>query len=517
MSRTPPRPHSTVCCCLMLLVVPVSIFDRQIMLAFTSAVQAHGQCKKHRLLVVASPQASIYALRLSIEIGGLFESCETHIFDEDGPEGWPIGPNYYFSQTVKHLEKTGNSLPWLWCELDSTPMRPNWLDIIETEYVASAMPCLGIKATCDRRSGKVVVQQNYVVGVAVYPPHFSQYFRDYLHFPPDTAFDLYLGAHLHDLAAQSQTIQHCYRTKQYQDIGGGIFQGCHALDYKNKPMNDPVNPETALVHGCDDGSLARLIAPRRPKPKELDAVPLFLAVPRCGTTYTRESLRQILRDRANRLRKSWAVLQFGNEGVEIEAYVLDAEQAPRQSTAMLFKMNQPGLLFACATSVAFRNQNSNIPVVDKIAQHSPKPLECFTFIRPPVDRIESSSVYNQDAQISENWMTKYLYACFYPEEQWSVLTPIESKFRALGGLIESDKLKVFRFPFFNEALSKISNSRLPLYFGDISHQKKSFNRRPVGSVYLPEDVASLNLFDAALYEAAISSPAATSPAEPLGA
>lgn len=488
----------------MLLVVPVSIFDRQIMSAFISATLTQGKCKKHRLLVVASPQASIYALRLSVEIGGLFESCETHIFDENGPEGWPIGPNYYFSQTVKHLEKTGNSLPWLWCELDSTPMRPNWLDIIETEYVASAMPCLGIKATCDRRSGKVVVQQNYVVGVAVYPPHFSQYFRDYLHFPPDTAFDLYLGAHLHDLTAQSATIQHCWRTKQYQDIGGGIFQGCHALDYKNKPMNDPVNPETALLHGCDDGSLARLIAPRHIKPKELDTVPFFLAVPRCGTTYTREAMRLILRDRANRLGKSWAVLQFGNnEGVEIEAYILGMEQTPRQPTSMLFKMNHPGLLFVCATSVAYRNRSNNNSVVDQIANNSRKPLEAFTFVRPPVDRITSVSLYNGQPQISENWMTKYLYACFYSEEQWFVPTPIEAKFRSLEGLIESDKLKVFRFPFFNEALSKISNSRLPLYFGDISHQKKSFNRRPAGSVYLPEDVASLNLFDAALYEAAL--------------
>jgi hypothetical protein len=493
----------------MLLVVPVSIFDRQIMMAFTSAVQAHGQCKKHRLLVVASPQANIYALRLSVEIGGLFESCDTHIFDENGPEGWPCGPNYYFSQTVKHLEESNNPLPWLWCELDSTPMRANWLDIIEAEYVAAAMPCLGIKATCDRRSGKYVVQQNYVVGVAVYPPKFSQYFRDYMHFPPDTAFDLYLGAHLHDLAAQSQTIQHCYRTKNYQDTGDGVFQGCHGPDYKNKPMNDPVNPETALLHGCDDGSLARLIAPKRPKPKELDTVLLFLAVPRCGTTYTREALRLILRDRANRLGQPWAVLEFGaSRDPEIEAYVLGMRQIPRQPLSMLFKMNHPGLLFACATSEAYRNRN-NIPVVDQIAQHSPKPLECFTFIRPPVDRIESSSAYNQSEQISENWMTKYLYACFYPEEQWPAPTPIKAKFRALEGLIESDKLKVFRFPFFNEALSKISASKLPLHFGEISHRERLFNRRPAfHAAFDSEKIKSGNEVDLKLYQL-------SQPSEPL--
>jgi hypothetical protein len=494
----------------MLLVVPVSIFDRHIAADFISAVLTQGKCKKHRLLVVASPQASIYALRLSVEIGGLFESCDTHIFDENGPEGWPCGPNYYFSQAVKHLEEINNPFPWLWCELDSTPMRPRWLDIIEAEYVAAAMPCLGVKATCDRRSGKYVVQQNYVVGVAVYPPHFSQYFRDYMHFPPDTAFDLYLGAHLHELAAQSQTIQHCWRTKNYQDTGGGVFQGCHGSDYKSKPMNDPVNTETALLHGCDDGSLARLIAPKRPKPKELDTVPLFLAVPRCGTTYTRESMRQILRDRSNRLRKSWAVLQFGNNGgVEIEAYILGAEPAPKQSLSMLFKMNHPGLLFACATSVAFENRDAHKSVVDKIAQHSPKPLECFTFIRPPVERIESSSAYNQSEQISENWMTKYLYACFYPEEQCPAPTPIEAKFRALEGLIESEKLKVFRFPCFNEALSKISASKLPLHFGEISHRERLFNRRPAfHAAFDSEKIKSGNEVDLKLYQL-------TQPSEPL--
>jgi hypothetical protein len=221
-------------------------------------------------------------------------------------------------------------------------------------------------------------------------------------------------------------------------------------------------------------------------------------------------MRQILRDRANRLRKSWAVLQFGNNGgVEIEAYILGAEPAPMQSLTMLFKMNHPGLLFACATSIAFENRDSRKSVVDQIAQHSPKPLECFTFIRPPVDRIESSSAYNQSEQISENWMTKYLYACFYPEEQWPAPTPIEAKFRALEGLIESDKLKVFRFPFFNEALSKISASKLPLHFGEISHRERSFNRRPAfHAAFDSEKIKSGNEVDLKLYKL-------SQPSEPL--
>jgi hypothetical protein len=79
----------------------------------------------------------------------------------------------------------------------------------------------------------------------------------------------------------------------------------------------------------------------------------------------------------------------------------------------------------------------------------------------------------------------------------------------LEGLIESDKLKVFRFPFFNEALSKISASKLPLHFGEISHRERSFNRRPAfHAAFDSEKIKSGNEVDLKLYKL-------SQPSEPL--
>ena len=118
----------------MLCVVPVSIADKELLVPFLSSVLSQGECKNHKLLVVAAPLARLYATIIRADIGELFYESEVHIFDSDGPAGWPSGPNYYFSNTAQHLDESGNLLPWLWCELDSTPLKTGWLDKIENEY-----------------------------------------------------------------------------------------------------------------------------------------------------------------------------------------------------------------------------------------------------------------------------------------------------------------------------------------------------------------------------------------------
>ena len=482
----------------MLCVVPVSIADKELLVPFLSSVLSQGECKNHKLLVVAAPLARLYATIIRADIGELFYESEVHIFDSDGPAGWPSGPNYYFSNTAQHLDESGNLLPWLWCELDSTPLKTGWLDKIENEYKKTEKLYLGVKDSFNQKVGNFSVNHNYMVGVGVYPPNFVQLTGDPQQLKiASSAFDVHYGAKVFEETAESKLIQHCYRTRNYKDTDG-TYQGLHAPTYRNKNMDNPISSETVLLHGCDDGSLSKLTSRQLDPPEELDTIPTFLAIPRCGTTYTRESLRLMLRDRAVRLGVNWAVLGYENkDGPMVEFYVLNTEHQPRKTIADLSEITNKDILFICVTSFAFSNEESNL--IERLSQYAKKPLRPFTFIRPPVDRIMSVSAYNGETQISKNWATSYLYFIFYGKDQ----TPIDGKFRAIEGLIEFNKLEVFRFPHINNVLSKLTRTNLPQFFGRNSHENKKFNARPVRDVYLPDDVSSLNFFDAALYECSL--------------
>lgn len=495
----------------MLCVIPVSMADKELMMPFLSAVIAQGESKNHNLLVVAAPSARLYATRIHAEIGKLFVESEVHIFDSDGPIGWPCGPNFYFCNAVEFIEKSGNKLPWLWCELDSTPLKTGWLDAIQLEYESAGTPYLGVKDLFNAKVGNFSITHKYMVGVGVYPPNFRQLTGDPKQLEAaSTAFDVHYGSKIFENTAQSKFIQHCFRTKNYQKTNEGVFKGGHASSYKHKKMDNPVLPETVLLHGCDDGSLSKLVAPQLDPPTELETIPAFIAIPRCGTTYTRESLRLILRDRAARLGVSWAILEFGGENdPAIEFYTLETKPKPKQPIENLWYLKGKKVLFVCITSVSRRINEYNL--IERISAFTQKPLKAFSFVRPPVDRLASVSAYRGQPEITENWMTKHLYSVFYGEED----IPTEAKYHALEGLIEAGQLTVFRFPHINEALCKIARTKLPKFFGEISHEENHFHRRPIGFVQLPEDIASLNSFDAALYEAAISEPP-TPFAEPLG-
>ena len=482
----------------MLCVVPVSCHENNLLIPFLSAVSANGSCEKHCLLIVASPSARLQAIQIQAGIGHLFLNSNVHIFDKDGPAGWPCGPNFYFSKTLEYLVESKNQLAWLWCELDCTPIKNNWLDVIESEYESADGAFLGVKDFFIKNLGNFKIQHNYMVGVGVYPSNFESILGD----PKELmiasmAFDAHYGHKIFDKTTDSKTIQHCYRTVNYF-ASGGIIKGSHTRNHAFKKLDNPVSNETVLVHGCKDGSLSNITCPQIELDFELDTIPTFLAIPRCGTTYTRESLRLMLRDRAVRLGANWAVLGYENEdGPMVEFYVLNTEHQPRKTIADLSEITNKDILFICVTSFAFSNEESNL--IERLSQYAKKPLRPFTFIRPPVDRIMSVSAYNGETQISENWATSYLYFIFYGKDQ----TPIDGKFRAIEGLIEFNKLEVFRFPHINNVLSKLTRTNLPQFFGRNSHENKKFNARPLRNVYLPDDVSSLNFFDAALYECSL--------------
>ena len=238
----------------MLVVIPVSNHDAQLIEDFCDVVNFLGPYEKHDLLVVSRPSDKKYSDQVLLALKGAFRSAELHVFATDGPIGWPKGPNFYWHQTITFINASNNPYPWFWMELDITPIEEGWLDAFEEEYFKMGKPCLG------------VIQSNagsnscHLVGIAVYPRNIGSIcdaWEDVL--KQDLAFDVACQFELVPNAAQSELLQHNFRTEDYRCTSLGLKGIDRQLRLNGVRFDNLVRPETMLVHGCTDGSLARLI------------------------------------------------------------------------------------------------------------------------------------------------------------------------------------------------------------------------------------------------------------------
>lgn len=248
----------------MLIVIPISETDSNLIEDFSNCFIKFGPYINHNILVVSRPSDARYAVDIFQKIKHSCNNIDIHIFDSDGIRGWPQGPNHYWKQTILYLKyKLKNKLPWLWMELDMTPLHQNWIDIIENEYKNCGKKCLGWieDTTTVTKDNRVIPIAKHLVGAAVYPPDIDKICKlwntvDVI----DIAFDVVCQWELVPISHHSMLFQHGYRTKKYKEHFLGHIKGD---DTNNFPdglcFNQPIRSDAVLHHGCIDGSLARLI------------------------------------------------------------------------------------------------------------------------------------------------------------------------------------------------------------------------------------------------------------------
>ncbi len=251
----------------MLIVIPVSKNDFSKPLnvfGFLKAFRTFGPYKNHDLLIVSRPSDEKYATSIYGLVSDLFEISHLHIFEEDGPSGWPQGPNYYWKHTIDYLKNNNNDLPWLWMELDLLPLKPNWADILEKEYHKQGKPCLGtIQDTFTITSDMYrVIIAKHLQGTAVYPPDISKICSVWEYVDRiDKAFDVATQWEVIPNTADTKLIQQGFRTINYKiRLNPLRIQG-----EDNGDMNgvvsyaQPIDPDAVLHHGCKDTSLVDII------------------------------------------------------------------------------------------------------------------------------------------------------------------------------------------------------------------------------------------------------------------
>jgi hypothetical protein len=170
-----------------------------------------------------------------------FEEVKVNAYRARTDLGWPHGPNLAFQATARFAQ-ANYKIPWLWIEADAVPIKPQWLDVICSEYY---------------RHGKsfyapIVPRLNHQNGVGVYAWNTASRCPKMMTCT-NTAWD-FAGMQdtIHDRADAESYIQHVWG-----EVDGkphpteGEAMRWESIDQVKRH----IHPEACLFHRAKDNSL----------------------------------------------------------------------------------------------------------------------------------------------------------------------------------------------------------------------------------------------------------------------
>ena len=200
--------------------------------------------------IVVSDNTDI-ALGLMLDVRKLFRSHGTARYEGwGGAQNWPTPQNWAWQNTVRILTDMKIASPWLWWEPDATPLVPEWLDTLESEYKLGAKPYMG----------HIVSQMGHMNGVAVYPPNAMEYSSRAMltrAIPFDIAMKDDLNGKVHPA---NKLFAHAPR-----------FNGIKLSVTDEAVLKAIKKTGAVLFHGCNDGTLKSLVLGEEPELPEADA------------------------------------------------------------------------------------------------------------------------------------------------------------------------------------------------------------------------------------------------------
>lgn len=249
---------------MLALIIPVSKSDAHLLPWFVQTCQHLGHFGKHRVIFVPtlemkdSPEVSLAAEHMK-DVSDDVKIVPLKFTPEGG---WPKACNHHFNATVPIGSTTGCN--WYFCELDTTPMVVDWLDILETELNMSGKNYLGPVVPTRFEEG---IKGDHMVGCAIYAHNMGQTASlwKFCHAQTKIPFDIYHRDELRPRWHVSKFMQHMWSTVNYREVDGRTICDPHPDNPKGSDHSGEVRDNAVVVHGCKDGSLARLILSKPPR------------------------------------------------------------------------------------------------------------------------------------------------------------------------------------------------------------------------------------------------------------
>lgn len=256
----------------MNLTIPISASDVHLIPSFVAALKYCGSHSRHKCILIPSEMAVNEAKEMARELEPLFASVEVCAVDL-GLTGWPMACGRHFRLCAQYMQDKHPQVPWYNCELDCTFIKSGALDILEDDMVRSGKLYYGmVVPTRVHRpiSGGGVeygVMGEHMVGTGIYP--WNAYGRSLLMdsvdkvMPwvrePPIPYDVMMCHEIVPYAHNSTLMQHNWRTINYRREGDQIVCDDDPNNAPGTSHKKPVSPNVVMVHGCRDGSLARVL------------------------------------------------------------------------------------------------------------------------------------------------------------------------------------------------------------------------------------------------------------------
>ena len=243
--------------------------DCELALESAKAIVEQGSNIRHKATVCCTEGTPLLP-QITEELKKAFPEVG-RIVAQDGFNGWPLGPNQMFADASSYCYQYED--PWYFWEPDCVPMVEGWVDKLEEEFnkdKGKIMGCLIEGGVAP--SGKTMYR--LIVGSAVYPSKFLNgcaitanlynyniFFKDKNVVPEP--WDVRCRWEYLKFGRDTPLIRAYWKSCNYQRKGESIVffaENPEAQDVQEVTCPDrTVSPEAVVVHGCNDGSLHRMI------------------------------------------------------------------------------------------------------------------------------------------------------------------------------------------------------------------------------------------------------------------
>lgn len=277
----------------MKLVIPVSRHDIHALPNLIDTLIHFGGLTEHSCFLFSTPSVLAQVHEQAERLKSVMPDVAVVQSLYEPEYGMPMDGGILFFGAVFNLGRAQNPDPFLWLEVDSSPLVAGWLDLIQNDYRAKGMPCYGnivplpyvVNGKLEMRPG-----EEYMMAVGVYPPYMHKdeairpLIQDLGNPPssnPKENFDTYIRGGVKKVGwANSELIADMWNTHDYKQTPEGIECSPVATDKLVRPRGGLIPATAVLVHGCKDESLRKLVTAGgkkikvvAPKPVETELKP----------------------------------------------------------------------------------------------------------------------------------------------------------------------------------------------------------------------------------------------------
>lgn len=298
------------------LLFPIAQSDRPKLRTFVECLEHFGPYHNDIAVILPTPSIMVdvesreLVMRISKLFGGVEANAKIIELDNDPEGGWPLACNLHWQfaiQAINDLRLDGN--PSLWIESDVTPLKGGWVARIKDEYMKQGHPFMGVVVPSRyvvEKNGKrsEVTDGSHMTAVGVYPPQYTKHIEPtgcptVLWNFPDRRFPFDVKSQReHRPVAHTDLIIHRPRTVNYREVNGAVICDDMApVEFGHTQAGVVDFGRAVIVHGCKDGSLARLVI-ESTKPAKASAAsaesqkvtpPNFSAPPAAATSEAKET------------------------------------------------------------------------------------------------------------------------------------------------------------------------------------------------------------------------------------